>query len=118
MVLQTVFFLPMLVLDMEVLYRHPHEISLREAAIKDVAWVAFFFESGIGLYFSKVAGRLPPWSGPQPLTGNLCATIRSTIRPANSSRIVARRSAFDVSMELGRTGVYCDASLDCEHSAG
>jgi hypothetical protein len=101
MVLQTAFFLPMLVLDLGVLYRHSHEISVREAAIKNGAWVAFFFESGIGLYFSKVAGRLPPWSGPQPLTGNLFATIRSTIRPANSGRVVSPSSAFDVSVELG-----------------
>ena len=51
MVLLTAFFLAMLVLDLGVFHRRPHEISLREAAVWSGVWVALSFAFGIGLYF-------------------------------------------------------------------
>ena len=55
MVLLTVFFLAMLVLDLGVFHRRPHEISIREAAVWSGVWVALSFAFGIGLYFWKGA---------------------------------------------------------------
>jgi len=52
-VLLTVFFLVMLVLDLAVFHRRPHEISVREAAVWSGVWIALSFAFGIGLYFWK-----------------------------------------------------------------
>jgi tellurite resistance protein TerC len=54
-VLLTVFFLAMLVLDLGVFHRRPHEISTREAAAWSGVWVALSFAFGIGLYIWKGA---------------------------------------------------------------
>ncbi len=54
-VLLTAFFLAMLVLDVGVFHRRPHEISTREAAVWSGVWVALSFAFGIGLYFWKGA---------------------------------------------------------------
>jgi tellurite resistance protein TerC len=54
-VLLTVFFLAMLALDLRVFHRHPHEISIREAAAWSGVWIALSFAFGIGLYFWKGA---------------------------------------------------------------
>lgn len=53
--LLTVFFLAMLVLDLGVFHRRPHEISTKEAAVWSGVWVALSFVFGIGLYFWKGA---------------------------------------------------------------
>ena len=63
-VLLTAFFLAMLVLDLGVFHRRPHEISIREAAVWSGVWVALSFAFGIGLYFWK-----GPESGVQFFTG-------------------------------------------------
>ena len=55
MMLLTVFFLAMLVLDLGVFHRRPHEISIKEAAVWSGVWVAVSFIFGIGLYFWKGA---------------------------------------------------------------
>ena len=52
-VLLTLFFLAMLVLDLGVFHRHPHEISVREAAVWSGVWVVLSIAFGIGLYFWK-----------------------------------------------------------------
>jgi tellurite resistance protein TerC len=55
MVLLTVFFLAMLILDVGVFHRTPHEISTREAAVRSGVWVALSFTFGIGLCIWKGA---------------------------------------------------------------
>ena len=64
MVLLTLFFLAMLALDLGVFHRHPHEISIKEAAVWSGVWVALSIAFGIGLYFWK-----GPESGVQFFTG-------------------------------------------------
>lgn len=54
-VLLTAFLLAMLVLDLGVFHRRPHEISIREAAVWSGVWVALSLAFGIGLYFWKGA---------------------------------------------------------------
>jgi tellurite resistance protein TerC len=51
--LLTAFFLAMLVLDLGVFHRRPHEISVREAAVWSGVWVVLSFAFGIGLYLWK-----------------------------------------------------------------
>ena len=55
MVLLTLFFLAMLVLDLGVFHRHPHEISIKEAAVWSGVWVALSFAFGIGLNYWRGA---------------------------------------------------------------
>jgi tellurite resistance protein TerC len=55
MVLLTIFFLAMLVLDVGVFHRTPHEISTREAAVWSGVWIALSIAFGISLYFWKGA---------------------------------------------------------------
>jgi TerC family integral membrane protein len=66
MVLLTAFFLGMLVLDLGVFHRRPHEISTREAAVYSGIWVALSLVFGTGLYLLK-----GPESGVQFFTGYL-----------------------------------------------
>jgi tellurite resistance protein TerC len=54
-VLLTVFFLAMLILDVGVFHRTPHEIPAREAAVRSAGWVALSFAFGIGLCIWKGA---------------------------------------------------------------
>ena len=54
-VLLTAFFLAMLVLDLEVFHRRPHQISIREAAVWSGVWVALSCAFGVSLYFWKGA---------------------------------------------------------------
>jgi tellurite resistance protein TerC len=63
-VLLTGFFLAMLILDVGVFHRTPHEIPAREAAVRSGGWVALSFAFGIGLCIWKGAE-----SGIQFLTG-------------------------------------------------
>jgi tellurite resistance protein TerC len=63
-VLLTAFFLAMLILDVGVFHRTPHEISTGEAAVRSGVWVALSFAFGIGLYIWKGAE-----SGVQYFTG-------------------------------------------------
>jgi hypothetical protein len=74
--------------------------------------VTFPFAFRIGLYFRKVAGRMPLCSGLRPLARDLFATFRSTMRPANSSTVVCCNSAFDDAVELDRRGVSSCVSSD------
>jgi len=53
--LLTLFFLAMLVMDLGVFHRRPHEISIKEAAVWSGVWVALSLAFGIGLYFWKGA---------------------------------------------------------------
>jgi tellurite resistance protein TerC len=53
--LLTAFFLAMLILDVKVFHRSPHEISIREAAVWSAIWVGLSFAFGIGLYFWRGA---------------------------------------------------------------
>jgi tellurite resistance protein TerC len=55
MVLLTVFFLAMLILDVGVFHRTPHEIPAREVAVRSGVWVALSLAFGIGLYIWKGA---------------------------------------------------------------
>jgi tellurite resistance protein TerC len=55
MTVLTVFFLAILVLDLGVFHRRPHEISIKEAAVWSGVWIALSFAFGIGLYFWKGA---------------------------------------------------------------
>jgi len=55
MVLPTIFSLAMLVLDLGVFHRRPHEISIKEAAGWSGVWVALSLAFGIGLYFWRGA---------------------------------------------------------------
>jgi tellurite resistance protein TerC len=55
MMLLTLFFLAMLVLDLGIFHRRPHEISIKEAAVGSGVWVALSLAFGIGLYFWKGA---------------------------------------------------------------
>ncbi len=54
-VLLTAFFLAMLVLDLEVFHRRPHQISIREAAVWSGVWVALSCAFGVSLYIWKGA---------------------------------------------------------------
>ena len=54
-VLLTIFFLAMLVLDLGVFHRRPHAISITEAAVWSGVWVALSIAFGIALYFWKGA---------------------------------------------------------------
>ena len=53
----TVFVLVLLALDLGIFQRHPHALSLREAASWYAFWVALSIAFNVGVYF---------WRGPQP----------------------------------------------------